>query len=302
MKLANGVEMPEIGFGTYPLFVPELLRIVREAWDVGYRMFDTADNYYNESDLGEALDSLYKTSEARRKDIFLVTKVSDELYRQGMPGRGMNRGMYFWKTSPLMRGEGAVHRIVHEKVENSLRALKTDYIDLLLMHRPYPDFFVEIWTELEKLYEEGKVRAIGVCGCYDRHFELLRREGRILPMVNQIQVSPVNAKGEYDFCRANGIALMGYSPLMSLRFTSLVAYQNALANLAAKYGRSQAQILLRWLIQRGVAPIPKTTHKERLIENISVFDFELEESDVALLTHQNINFQTLPESKACPGF
>ena len=148
IMLNNGVLMPHIGLGTYPIFGEQLTQTVLYAYDTGYRLIDTADNYYNEEDLGNSLRYLYRERGNVRKEMFLVTKISDELYRQGDITPGMNRGIYFWKNSPYMQSPTSCHDIVTKKVNDSLRYLQTDYIDLLLMHRPYPDFFEEIWYEM----------------------------------------------------------------------------------------------------------------------------------------------------------
>ena len=300
--LANGVEIPAIGMGTYPVFGQVLTDTVAYAYDAGYRMFDTADNYYNEPDLGYALQSLYKSSSAKREELFIVTKISDELYKPGTLGGGSNRGIYFWKSSPEMQKPDSVRRIVRMKVENSLRQLQTDYLDALLMHWPYPDFFQEIWHEMEAVYNEGLVRSIGVCNCRQRHFEKLRQTCAILPMINQLETSPINSKQELsEYCRQNDIQVMIYSPLMNLRLQSRPQYHDLLQHLAGKYSKTKAQIVLRFDVQRGMIPIPKSTHRERLESNIGIFDFTLSEEEMRQLLACNENRQYMPESRSCPG-
>lgn len=300
--LSNGVEMPAIGMGTYPLVGQQLTDVSGWAYQAGYRLFDTADNYYNEEDLGASLAHLYSTSSAKRDELFLVTKISDELYRPGTLGGGANRGIYFWKNSPVMQQPDAVRRIVEQKVENSLRALRTDYIDLLLMHWPYPDFFAEIWQEMERVYQSGKVRAIGVCNCRQRHFEKLKQSQTIAPMVNQFETSPLNTKASLvDYCSREQIQVMVYSPLMNLKYKSRNGYDTLLRTLAQRYGKSEGQIVLRSHVQRGLIPIPKSVHESRLISNIDIFDFQLTPSEMEQLLAVNINLQTLPESRSCPG-
>ena len=300
--LSNGVEMPAIGMGTYPLNGQVLTETVDAAYKAGYRLFDTSDNYYNEEDLGISLKSLYDNTDARREELFLVSKISDELYRPGTLGGGSNKGMYFWKSSPVMQKENAVHSVVNEKVNNSLRLLKTDYLDLLLMHWPYPDFFEEIWHEMECLYKEGKVRAIGVCNCRERHFEKLQVNTSVRPMVNQFEASPINTKEKLvDYCHKSGIHIMIYSPLMSLRLKSKPEYNIYLQKLSEKYQKDNAQIVLRFDIQRGLIPIPKSSNKERLESNINIFDFELSPDEMLALMQFNEDRQYMPESRSCPG-
>ncbi|MCQ2217120.1 MAG: aldo/keto reductase [Paludibacteraceae bacterium] len=303
IKLHNGVEMPCIGLGTYPIFGDQLKQTVLSAYDAGYRLIDTADNYYNEEDLGNSLSNLYKKRGNVRNDMFLVTKISDELYRQGDITPGMNRGIYFWKSSPYMQAPNACHDIVNKKVEDSLRFLKTDFIDLILMHRPYPDFFEEIWYEMEQLYKEGKVRAIGLCNSYERHLDTLLCKGIIAPMVNQVETSPLNTKSEViEYYASKGVKTMVYSPLQTLKYKNENNYQEYLEQLANKYGKNKGQIILKYNVQRGLIPIPKSTNSKRLALNIDVFDFELTSEEFNNLTSFNKDLQYLPESKGCPGF
>lgn len=300
--LSNGIEIPAIGMGTYPLNGEILKNAVFDAYCTGYHLFDTADNYYNEEDLGVSLNQLYKKRSVRRSELFLVSKLSDELYRPGTLGGGSNRGIYFWKKSPFMQEKDAVRKIVQKKLDNSLKLLQTDYLDLLLMHWPYPDFFEEIWYEMENLYQKGIVRAIGVCNCRERHFERLKNSCRIFPMVNQFESSPVNTKNNLtEYCRLHNVHVMIYSPLMNLRLKTSVVYKNYIQELANKYNKEVAQIILRFDIQRGFTPIPKSAHKERLKSNISVFDFELEYEEMEKLFSFNEDRQYMPESKSCPG-
>lgn len=302
VQLANGIEMPHIGLGTYPMKGIELIKSVINSYHAGYRLIDTADNYYNETDLGESLQVLYNKEGAKREQLFLTSKVSDELYMPGTLGGGMNKGKYFWKSSPLMQAPNAINAVVKMKIDESLRNLKTDYLDLYLMHWPYPDFFEEIWYEMEQLYRDGKVRAIGVCNCRERHLESLKKTCSVFPMVNQFETSPLNTKVSLiDYCDKNQVKVMVYSPLMSLRKGNKSRYHNYLNTLSQKYHRTPAQINLRFDVQRGLIPIPKSSNAERLLSNISIFDFMLTKDEMEKLFSFNINLQTLPESKSCPG-
>ena len=300
--LSNGVIIPLLGLGTYPMKGQQLTDAVVNAYKVGYRLIDTADNYYNESDLGNSLKKLYSQTEATRQELFIVSKVSDELYPPDAIGGGLNKGKFFWKNSPVMQQPNAVHTVIREKLEESLHNLQTDYLDLYLMHWPYPDFFSEIWYEMEQLYKEGLVRAIGVCNCRERHFDKLKQTCEILPMVNQFETSPINTReNTVKYCNENGIKVMVYSPLMSLKRIEKREYQEYLKILSQKYKKNTAQIVLRFDIQRGLIPIPKSSHQERLMTNISVFDFVLDSSEMDMLYGFNENYQYLPESKSCPG-
>ncbi len=300
--LNNGIGIPPVGLGTYPMTGLTLTDAVKSAYNIGYRLIDTADNYYNEEDLGSSLEVLYSTTEASREELFLVSKVSDELYHPNSIGGGSNKGIYFWKSSPIMKEPAAVKKILTERIDRSLRYLKTDYLDLYLMHWPYPDFFLDIWHEMELIYKQGKVKAIGVCNCRERHLEKLKSACEIFPMVNQFETSPLNTKANLvEYCNDNNIQIMVYSPLMSLRYKGHEDYNRYLLALAGKYGKEKSQIILRYDIQRGLIPIPKSSYPGRLSSNFSVFDFELDPSEMETLSGFNIDKAYLPESKSCPG-
>ena len=300
--LSNGVEIPAIGMGTYPLRGNVLMDAICDAYSCGYRLFDTSDNYYNEEDLGDGLIMLYNIFGAERNKLFLVSKLSDELYEPGTLGEGTNKGLYFWKSSPAMMGDSAVKKIVRQKITHTLHALHTDYLDLLLLHWPYPDYFEEIWQEMERLFKEGLVRAIGVCNCRERHLDRLLNNCSIIPMVNQFETSPLNTKESLtNYCNRNNIHIMVYSPLMSLRINTSIDYNEYLKFLEHKYQKTRAQIILRFNVQRGFTPIAKSIHKDRLQSNIEIFDFALEGQEITHLLSFNENKQVLPESRVCPG-
>lgn len=300
--LSNGVEIPQIGLGTYPMYGGTLSNAVLAAYTAGFRLIDTADNYYNEKDLGESLTQLYAKTSATRKDIFLVTKLSDELYPAGTIGGGANRGIYFWKNSSEMQQPNAVKDIIEKKLQDSLRWLKTDYIDALLMHWPYPDFFEEIWYEMEQLYKKGVVRSIGVCNCRERHFERLKKTCEIFPMINQFETSPLNTKEPLlKYCDEHNVKVMIYSPLKSLQRKNQQEYQELIKEIGEKYGKNPAQIILKFDIQRGMIPIPKSSNAKRLQSNIDLFDFSLTEEEMKQLMGFNIDLAYMPESRSCPG-
>ena len=300
--LSNGVEIPQIGLGTYPMYGETLSNAVLAAYTTGFRLIDTADNYYNEKDLGESLSQLYAKTPATREELFLVTKLSDELYPAGTIGGGANRGIYFWKSSPMMQQPNAVREIIEKKLKDSLRWLKTDYIDALLMHWPYPDFFEEIWYEMERLYKQGVVRSIGVCNCRERHFERLKKTCEIFPMINQFETSPLNTKESLlKYCNDHNVKVMIYSPLKSLQRKNQQEYQETIRKIGEKYGKKPAQIILKFDIQRGMIPIPKSSNAARLQSNIDIFDFCLTKEEMKQLLEFNIDLAYMPESRSCPG-
>lgn len=300
--LENGVKIPAIGLGTYPMKGDVLTKTIVSAYNIGYRLIDTADNYHNEEDLGKSLDYLYNNSSATRNDLFLVSKLSDDLYPIGSIDAGNNMGKYFWKTSPYMAGQNSVKTVVLQKLETSLKCLQTDYLDLWLMHWPYPDFLEEIWYEMELAYKQGKVRAIGLCNSRQRHFEKLRSQCSVFPHVNQIETSPINSKSSLlEYCKKNGIRCMVYSPLKNLSFRINPEYNRFVKSLAKKYGKTDEQIVLRFHIQRGTIPIPKSSHTDRLNSNYSVFDFSMSEDEMTTLLSFNCDCQYMAESMRCPG-
>ena len=248
IKLSNGVEMPQLGYGVYQVTPGEAERCVNDALSVGYRMVDTAQAYANE----EGVESAVKKSGISRDEVFIVSKIWISNYGYGKA-----------KAS----------------IDESLRKLQTDYIDLMLLHQPFCDRY-GAYRALEEAYREGKLRAIGVSNFYPDHLIDQASNVEVKPMVNQVEThvfdQQVEAKkymDEFD-CR-----IMSWGPLAEGRngfFTNKL-----LGEIGRKYGKSIPQVALRWLLQRGVIIIPKSTHKERMAENINIFDFELTAEDMA---------------------
>lgn len=248
VKLNNGVEMPQMGYGVFQVSAAECERCVSDALSVGYRMIDTAQAYHNEEGVGEAV----RKSGIGRKDIFLVSKVWISNYGYGRA-----------KAS----------------IDESLRNLQTDYIDLMLLHQPFCDRY-GAYRALEEAYKEGKLRAIGVSNFYPDHFIDIASNMEIVPAVNQVETHVFDQQREaQEIMNGFGTHIMSWGPLAEGRngFFS----NEKLAEIGARYGKSVAQVALRWLIQRGVIIIPKSTHIERMKQNIDIFDFSLSDSDMA---------------------
>lgn len=247
VKLSNGVEMPILGYGVYQVDPAECERCVADALEVGYRHIDTAQAYFNEEGVGNAIVK----SGIPREELFITTKVWLEHFGEG-------------KT--------------YDSVITSLKKLQTDYIDLLLLHQPFNDPY-GAWRDVEKLYEEGKVRAIGISNFYADRMVEFANFVRIKPMVNQMEIHPLNQQIELKkWADKYGIQLEAWAPLGEGRGG---LFENAtLKEIGDKYGKSTAQVMLRWNIQRGVIVIPKSVHKERMVENLDVFDFELTDEDM----------------------
>ena len=255
IKLYNGVEMPVLGYGVFQVPPQEAERCVSDALSVGYRLIDTAQAYFNEEGVGEAIAK----SGVMREDIFLVTKV--------------------WISN---NGEEKAARSIDE----SLRKLKTDYIDLLLIHQAYGDVF-GTWRAMEKAYQDGKVRAIGVSNFKAGRFFDLAHYVDVKPMVNQLQCNVmVQQTGIEPVLAEFNTKMMAWGPLGGQGVDGIVKNEK-LAAIGAKYGKTASQVALRWLTQRSIVAIPKSIHKERMIQNLDIFDFTLTEDDMAQIATMN---------------
>lgn len=248
VKLNNGVEMPLISLGVYQIPKEDTKRCVLDAIKSGYRGIDTAQSYFNESEVGDAIVECG----VPREELFITTKVWIDHY-----------GYEECKAS----------------VEDSLRKLKTDYLDLCLLHQPFSDYY-GAYRALEELYEEGKIKAIGVSNFYpDRLTDICMFGRKVIPAVNQVEVNPYNAQWcAQENMEKHGVKMEAWAPFGEGRnnlFTN-----ETLVSIGKKYNKSSAQVMLRWLIQRGVIVACKSTHIERMQENINVFDFELTEEDM----------------------
>lgn len=248
VKLNNGIEMPLISFGVYQIPKEDTKRCVLDAIKSGYRGIDTAQSYFNESEVGDAIVECG----VPREELFITTKVWIDHY-----------GYEECKAS----------------VEESLRKLKTDYLDLCLLHQPFSDYY-GAYRALEELYAEGKIKAIGVSNFYpDRLTDICMFDRKVIPAVNQVEVNPFNAQWfAQENMEKHGVKMEAWAPFGEERnnlFTN-----ETLVSIGKKYNKSSAQVMLRWLIQRGVIVACKSTHIERMQENINVFDFELTEEDM----------------------
>lgn len=250
VKLHNGVKMPQLGYGVYQISKDECERCVLDALKVGYRHIDTAQSYFNEEEVGSAVVK----SGIPRSELFLTTKVWIEHY-----------------------GYEECKKSVYE----SLRKLKCDYIDLMLLHQPFGDYY-GAWRALEDLYADGKIRAIGVSNFYPDRMVDLASFARIKPMVNQVETHPHNQQIEAQkWMEKYGVQIEAWAPFGEGRgglFTD-----ETIAAIGKKYGKTVAQVILRWELRRGIVVIPKSTHIERMEENFNAFDFDLSEEDMAVM-------------------
>ena len=291
LSTASGKPLSIVGLGTFPFQGEEMARIVEKAVLLGYNVIDTADDYRGETGIGIAV----KRGAFKREDVFLQTKISNDTAYADEP----LAGKFFNKYSPIMKRH-TVEEIVREKVQVSLREMQTDYIDSLLIHYPYPDFFAEIWETMISLQKEGVVRYIGCSNFHIRHIEQMIKETGFTPAINEIYISPIGTKGEdVEYSEKHGIQLMTYSPLMDIRIKKIP--EEKFAPLMEKYDKSLSQIILRWNVERGCIPLAKSQNLQRMAENINILDFQLTAEEVAMITSLNRNNQILPESKTCPG-
>lgn len=295
LKNKKGEPIPPIGLGTFPFEGRVMADIVKSAAMVGYRLFDTADDYRGESGIGLAVKELIESGEFQREDLFLQTKISDNNAHEKEP----LKGIFFNPNSKFMQRH-TVEEIVREKVETSLRSMRTDYLDSLLIHYPFPGYLVDIWKVMIKLREDGLVRYIGVSNFHERHIEKLILETGVCPEINECYASPIGIKESLvDYCKRHNCLFMTYSPLMDITINRLPI--DKINPIALKYGKSIAQIILRWNIDRGCYPLPKTKNPRRLLENFNLFDFELEKEEIDIISSLNYDAQILVESKICPG-
>ncbi|MBM1105299.1 aldo/keto reductase [Aurantibacter crassamenti] len=261
-ELNNGVKIPYLGLGTYQADNDnEVINAVKCALDFGYRHLDTASVYANEEGVGKGI----KASSVAREDIFVVSKVwnNDQGYESTL-----------------------------EAFEATLQRLDVEYLDLYLIHWPVKGKYKDTWRALEKLYREKRIRAIGVSNFMKHHLEDLMQDSEITPMVNQVEFHPYLVNQDLvDFCTSKGIRYEAWSPFMQGKLFKL----DICKELSEKYGKSPAQIVLRWNLQKGVVTIPKSVHEERIISNADIFDFELSKEDIAQLDNFDRNERIGPD-------
>lgn len=258
--LSNGVEMPILGYGTLQVSSSQAQKSVVEALNAGYRLIDSAASYFNEEGIGKAI----KQANIPREELFIVTKV--------------------W-----VQDSGYENTL--KAFETSLKNLGLDYLDLYLIHQPYGNYYGS-WQALEKLYQEGKVRAIGVCNFLAERFVDLSLNCKIKPMVNQIELHPFFQRQElirvlncYD-CK-----VQAWGPLCEGQRD--IFNNQILKGIALKHQKTVAQIVLRWHIQNNIMVIPKTVHQSRMIENINIFDFELDNDDLDLISKMDLGYSEI---------
>ena len=259
-RLNNETQIPEIGLGVYKMEAgKEMNDAVKYAYQSGYRLYDTAQMYKNEQALGDAL----KENKIPREDIFLISKVNN-----------CNQG--YEKTISSFK--------------ESLQKLQTEYLDAFLVHWPGQDKarMLDTWKAMEHLYKKGKVKSIGVCNFEISQLTYLLEHCEIKPMIDQIEHTPLmHDEKLISFCKENDIQIMAWGPLLRGNLD-----EDEIGRMAAGYNKTSAQLLLRWNVQQGIIPIPKSKNKERLLQNISISDFEITEEDMKRMNAMNQNKRT----------
>lgn len=248
VKLNNGVKMPILGFGVYQIPQSETKQAVLDAIKTGYRLIDTAQSYFNEKEVGDAI----KECGVKREELFITSKVWIDNYG---------------------------YENCRKSVEESLKKLQTNYIDLMLLHQPFADYY-GAYRALEDLYHEGKIRAIGVSNFYpDRLADICLFGRKVIPAVNQIETNPINQRTyDQEVMEKYGVKQEAWAPFGEGRNNMFT--NPTLVEIGKKYNKSAAQVILRWLIQRGVIVVCKSTHLKRIQENFNVFDFKLSKDDM----------------------
>lgn len=254
IKLNNGTYIPNIGFGTSLVTGDECVRVIKTAIDVGYRHIDTAAVYKNEKEIGRAI----KQSNVNRKEIFITSKV--------------------WKDS--MGYDNTL-----KSFENTLKNLDLEYVDLFLIHWPKNNdekLNIDTWKALEKIYKEGKAKAIGVSNFLKHHLEIILNNCDVIPAVNQIEFHPgLIRKETIEFCKDNNIVLEAWAPLGKGKMLD----NETLESIAEKYNKSIAQICLKWCLQNDVIPLPKSSNEVRMKQNLELFDFEITKEDMSIINN-----------------
>jgi 2,5-diketo-D-gluconate reductase A len=263
--LNNGRKIPQFGFGVFQIKPADTVESTLRALEAGYRHIDTAEMYGNEREVGEAI----ARSGIDRADVFVTSKLNNGFHRPDAARKAF---------------------------DDTLTALGTDYVDLFLIHWPLPTRydgdFVSTWRTMEEFYRDGRARSIGVSNFQPHHLRRLREETETVPAVNQIEVHPYLTQPEVrEFCEEQDIAVEAWSPIAQGK----VLDDQTITSLADKYGKSPAQVVLRWHIERGDIVFPKSVTPQRIIENIDIFDFELDGEDVEAISALNRNERTGPD-------
>lgn len=273
--LSNGVKMPPIVETTNWMDYPLMKQQVTAGLKIGFRAFDTARDYGNEPIVGQVMKECLAEQGLKREDVFITTKIGNGQQKLGN---------------------------IEEQVDISLRNLQTDYIDLWMMHWPYPGYYVDTWHKMEKVYKTGKVRAIGMANYRIRHFEHLFKEGvEIMPHCIQMELHPLRTVEDIvAYLRERNIAIQAYSPLC--RMIPEIRDSKILKTIAEETGKTVGQVILRWHIQNKTVPVFKSFKPKRLAENFDIFDFSLSDDQMKAISSLDQDYKYHLESASCPGY
>ena len=275
IKFHNGLEFPPIIMSTNWMDYPTMKKVVSAGLKIGFRAFDTARDYGNEHIVGRVLKECLKEQNIDRSEIFITTKIGNSQQRLGN---------------------------IEEQLEISLKNLQTDYVDCWMMHWPYPSYYIDTYHKMEEIYKSGRVHAIGMANYHVRHFKKLFEAGiEIIPHCVQFEHHPMRVAQEIlDFCKQHNIAIQAYSPLC--RMIPKIKESPILKEISTRLNRTIGQVILRWHYQHQSIPCFKSTKPERLAENFNIWDFELTETDMALINSMDEDYKYHLESASCPGF
>lgn len=292
ITLNNGVQIPQVGLGTFLIPQEFFSKTIAEAYELGYRQFDTAWRYRNEGWLASALIE----NGIKREDVFITTKVNaNALYRFG----------YWYGKHRILNIRN--FKSIKSVIEESFSNLQTDYIDLFLVHYPWP-LLPKMYKVLTDFYKAGRIRAIGVSNCLEPHIKYLMETSDVIPAVNQIEISPLNTQNDtINYCRSLGIAVEAmstFSHFRSVKPRTEIIENPSLKEIGKKHNKSVVQVVLRWLVQKGIITIPKTWEIDKLAENINVFDFELSDDEIQVIEKMDkgkfLNYDPFPSFSQLP--
>lgn len=267
ITLRNGVKLPMIGFGTYPLKGKDLRKNILMANNIGYSLFDSAFLYQNEQDIGDCItDGILD-----RREVILTSKI------QGLQYTGRRRYLYLDKIS------------VDKAYRKACGKFNTDYLDIYLLHSPFKGY-TKAYEELIRLYEQNKVKVIGVSNFNENELDALYRECGEYPMINQIELHPYNTmKSIVAYCKEHEIQVEAYSPFGRGNIVGEILNNPNLQEIAVSHGKTVGQVVLRWIVQQGIITIPRSTNEERMKQNLDVFDFTLSEDEMKYIDSLNQN-------------
>lgn len=276
--LNNGLKVPLVGLGTYKIPNDQMLSVLQNAFECGYRKIDTARYYKNEETIGDAISAIG----IPRNELFITTKLDVEFLYQSVDIMGFRRKL------PIRR------QSLRSAFFQQLERLHTDYVDMYLLHAAIPKYYKYWGNEVKKLYDEGYIKSLGVCSFSINDFEIYETELKSLPMINQIEISPYNTNKEIiSYCKGKDIRLEAFATFGTTKKNPVASsdlFENEIiTDMSKKYKKTPSQIILRWVLEQGISVIPKATSIKHLLDNFNVFDFDLSNEEVQRIDTLNKN-------------